>query len=194
MRANLLARWVDISNIAPEQLIALSDEVGAKAFEDIYQNKQATLNAITAKQEAATAKLNQLKESGAVAEKEYNNLKATIDSTFAKTKQEIQRAYVNDIFGIADTARTKKQAQEESAVNTIETFLKNVPATEAAAFRSRYSNLIKSGKTPAEIVLAITKDPEYIKKSTELAKSAQAAASAKATLEQKKIEDRKSVV
>jgi hypothetical protein len=61
MRAKLLARGVDISKIPQEQLIALSDDVGAKAFEDIYSNKQNTLTALSNKQENLTSKLNDLR-------------------------------------------------------------------------------------------------------------------------------------
>ena len=62
IRARLLQRGIDISKIPAEQLIALSDEVGVAAFNDIYKNKEDTLNRILAKEEGAMNKLNELRE------------------------------------------------------------------------------------------------------------------------------------
>lgn len=182
IRARLASSGIDLSKMAPEQVIALSDQVGVAAFNDIYQNKQNTLNAITSKQEAATTKLNDLRAKGVVAEQEYNTIKNSIDSTFEKTKNEINRSYVNDIFGVVETSQAKKEKKSTDAVNTIETFLKNIPSSQAAAFRSRYSSLIESGKTPAQITKAISTDPQYIQWSEFLAKSSQEAEAQKAGL------------
>lgn len=123
IRARLASSGIDISKVPPERLIALSDEVGVAAFGDIYNDKQNALNSINTKQEALTAKLNDLKQKGLVADQEYNTLKTTIDSTFNKTKNDIQKQYVNDIFGVTEKAKAAKEAKQTTAVNTVENFL-----------------------------------------------------------------------
>lgn len=167
---------IDISKIPQEQLIALSDEIGVAAFNDIYTNKKNTIDAINQKQELATSKLNDLRNKGLIAEQEYNTTMNSINAAFNKSKNDVQRAYVNDIFGIGDKYKTAKEAKSGAAVNTIETFLRNIPSEQAGAFRSRYSSLINSGLSPAEITRRITTDPQYIAWSEYLAKQQTAAA------------------
>lgn len=188
IRARLAASGIDISKIPPEKLIALSDEVGVAAFGDIYNDKKNALDTINSKQEALTTKLNDLKQKGLVADQEYNTLKTTIDSTFNKTKNEIQKQYVNDIFGVVEKAKTAKEAKQTTAVNTIENFLSKVPSTIASAFRSRYQNLVTAWISPADIYKTVANDPEFSKYATQLAKSLQEAAAAKATAENAKLQ------
>lgn len=182
MRANLLARGVDISKIPQEQLIALSDEVGAKAFEDIYNNKQNTLNAITAKQDAVTSKLNELKQQGLIAEDKYNTLKATVESQFEKTRNDIQRNYVNDIFWITDTAKTKKEAKQTAAFNALESMLKAVPSTDAPALRERFLALVDKWVNVTDIIKAVGADSQFKALAKKLAETTQEVEWAKAQL------------
>lgn len=182
MRANLLARGVDISKIPQEQLIALSDEVGAKAFEDIYNNKQNTLNAITAKQDAVTARLNDLKEKWLIAEDKYNTLKATVESQFEKTRNDIQRNYVNDIFWITDTAKAKKEAKQTAAFNALESMLKAVPSTDAPALRERFLALVDKGVNVTDIIKAVGADTQFKELAKKLAESTQESEWVKAQL------------
>lgn len=186
MRANLLARWVDISKIPQEKLIALSDEVGAQAFTDIYNNKQNTLNALTAKQETLTSRLNDLRQQWILAEDKYNTLKATVESQFEKTRNDIQRSYVNDIFQITDTAKAKKEAKQTAAVNTMETMLKAVSATEAPELRSRFLSLIDKGMSSVDLVKTIANDPRFKELATSLAEQTKKEASDEATLKAQK--------
>jgi len=183
MRAKLLSRWVDISKIPQEQLIALSDDVGARAFEDIYSNKQNTLTALSNKQENLTSKLNDLRSQWLLAEDKYNTLKATVESQFEKTKNDIQRAYVNDIFQITDTAKAKKEATKTSAANALENMLKAVSASEAPALRARFTALIDKGLSATDILKTVANDTQFKDLAKQLAEQNKAAE--KAALELK---------
>ena len=188
MRAKLLARGVDISKIPQEQLIALSDDVWAKAFEDIYSNKQNTLTALSSKQENLTSKLNDLRSQWLLAEDKYNTLKATVESQFEKTKNDIQRAYVNDIFQITDTAKAKKEATKTSAANSLENMLKAVSASEAPALRARFTALIDKGLSATDILKTVANDTQFKDLAKKLADQNTEASKAELALKNKKTE------
>jgi len=167
----------------------LSDEVGVAAFNDIYSNKEATLNRVSAKEEEAKNKLNELREKGFLADKEYANLITTVESTFNKSKNEIQRAYVNDIFGITDSRIAKKTNAVKDAVNNVQAFLSGKVGGEfAAQFLKRYAPLVEAGSSLQDVYARIVKDPAYIAETRRFAEAQAQAAAIEAQLKADKIQ------
>ena len=144
----LAARGIDISKLPPEQLIALSGEVGTKAFSNIYQMKEWVKNKILAAARDKVSRLNDLRSKKTINESEYNeaiqavnsqaNLQRNqIDSTFAKSILGVQASKLN----LASTA----QAENANVVTSIAANLKLPP--EQIGLISKY---IDPNKTAAE--------------------------------------------
>lgn len=144
----LAARGIDISKLPPEQLIALSGEVGTKAFSNIYQMKEWVKNKILAASRDKVSRLNDLRSKKTINESEYNeaiqavnsqaNLQRNqIDSTFAKSILGVQASKLN----LASTA----QAENANVVTSIAANLKLSP--EQIGLISKY---IDPNKTAAE--------------------------------------------
>lgn len=157
----LAARGIDISKLPPEQLIALSGEVGTKAFSNIYQMKEWVKNKILAASRDKVNKLNELRSKKTINENEYNeavqavnsqaNLqRSQIDSTFAKSILGVQASKLN----LASTA----QAENANVVTNIATNLKLSP--EQIGLVSKYIDPNKTAAENQSYIYALMADPK----------------------------------
>ena len=168
----LAARGIDISKLPPEQLIALSGEVGTKAFSNIYQMKEWVKNKILAASRDKVSRLNDLRSKKTINESEYNeaiqavnsqaNLQRNqIDSTFAKSILGVQASKLN----LASTA----QAENANVVTSIAANLKLSPEqigliskyidpNKTAAENQSYINAVMAKNPNNEITAAIKKN------------------------------------
>jgi len=98
MRKNLSSRWIDITKVPQEQLIQLSWEVGATAFNDIFTAKEKTVNDILTNWAQAEDKLNLLREKWLLSQ---NDLRVSVETLRSKVLNDINtinKQFANDIW------------------------------------------------------------------------------------------------
>lgn len=165
----LASRRIDVSKIPQEQLIALSDEVGAQAFSDIYQAKTDTINRIQAKEDITMNTLNALKEKGTISENDYTNSVAQVKSAFDKTKQTINKNFANDLFGLADKATARKETKSTTNLNFLNALTDKVglPISSAQKYVSAILKKLPNA-TPAQIQAELMANPAFVKEANDI--------------------------
>lgn len=192
----LASRRIDVSKIPQEQLIALSDEVGAQAFSDIYQAKTDTINRIQAKEDVTMNTLNALKEKGTISENDYTNSVAQVKSAFDKTKQTINKNFANDLFGLADKATARKETKSTTNLNFLNALTDKVglPISSAQKYVATILKKLPNA-TPAQIQAELMANPAFVKEANDIIAQKQAFAAQEAELKRaetlSKIEENK---
>ena len=161
--AQLASRGIDISKMPPEQVIALSDQVGAQAFSDIYNAKTDAINKISAKEENAMNNLNKLKEAGTLKENEYNTAVTQVEAAFNKTKDTINKNFANDIFGLADKSAARKESKSTTNLNFVNALVKDAGLSTTSA--SKYiADIYKKlpNATPAQVQQELLANPAFV--------------------------------
>jgi hypothetical protein len=97
----LAARGVDISKMPPEQLIALSGDIGTKAFSNIYQMKENVKNRILEKSREKLNRLNDLKSKKTINENEYNEAVQSVNSAANLQRSDVDKQFAQAILGTA---------------------------------------------------------------------------------------------
>lgn len=118
IRRALLSRGVDISKIPQEQLIALSGEIGSKAFSDIFAAKERATAAIENARQAKIARVNQLRMNKAITDSQYKTDIANINSVADQAKLNADMKWAEVVFGI-------QQAKKADVTSTDATTAQN---------------------------------------------------------------------
>ena len=144
----LAARGIDISKLPPEQLIALSGEVGTKAFSNIYQMKEGVKNKILAASRDKVNKLNELRSKKTINENEYNEAVQAVNSQANLQRNQIDSTFAKSILGVQESKlnlTSKNQQDNSTAITDLATALKIPP--ESIGLISKYMD---PNKTAAE--------------------------------------------
>lgn len=152
----LAARGVDISKIPPEQLIALSGQVGVAAFNDIYQAKERTKNNILNAAKAKLEKLQALKREKLINDSQYNERVQSVISTAKNNRANIDKTFANSLLGLKETSLAKSMETQTNISNTLSNvgnYLKLNP--DQFGLLAKFNNF---AGTPAELSQAITKE------------------------------------
>jgi len=146
---SLAARWVDISKLAPEQMIALSGEQGVKAFNDIYVAKENAKNNIKAARDKSLAEIQRLRSNKNISTAAYNNQVASINELTNTKLRDADNAYKNAIVWLIDKKIDTKNIVVTGVMNALNTL--GIPLEDQWAFKW----LIASSKTPADAYTGI---------------------------------------
>lgn len=96
----LASKGINIANISPEQLLALSGEVGAVAFKDISEKKMEIVNKISAKEQEKMLSLNDLRSRKVLNEAQYNSAVTTIKATADAQRTQINTTFNTNAYNI----------------------------------------------------------------------------------------------
>lgn len=153
---SLAARWVDISKLAPEQLVALSGEQGVKAFNDIYVAKENAKNNIKNARDKSLAEIQRLRSNKNISTTAYNAQVASINELTNTKLRDADNAYKNAVVGLIDKKIDTKTAVSGAVLNTLNTL--GIPLTDQSVF----DKIIKNSKSVGEAYTAImtSTDPE----------------------------------
>lgn len=118
---SLSSRWIDISTIPPEQLIALSWEVGVSAFNDVYEKKINMQSRIREAKNQALAQMRELRAKKALNEDEYKKSIADLEiSSQAKIRQ-LDTAFNNAFLWVAEKRIAWQDIAQTQALNVLNT-------------------------------------------------------------------------
>lgn len=168
----LAARGIDISKLPPEQLIALSGEVGTKAFSNIYQMKEWVKNKILAASRDKVSRLNDLRSKKTINESEYNEAIQAVNSQANLQRNQIDSTFAKSILGVqASKLNLANAAQAENAdvvAKVAEDFKlppeqiglisKYIDPNKTAAENKAYINAVMAKNPNNEITAAIKKN------------------------------------
>ena len=172
----LAAKGINIANIPPEQLLALSGEVGAQAFKDIYDKKEEIKSKISTLEKDKMTSLNDLRSRKVLNETQYNSAITTI-----KASADAERNKIDENFNT--TAYNAIFASKQNDTSNANTLASNINAllTQygiSSQFAGDFQSVLGS-KTVAEAqskIIGILKDkPELAKKLDEARKTAASA-------------------
>ena len=116
---SLAARGIDVSTVPPEQLIALSGEVGVAAFNDVYEKKTAMQARINEAKEKALTQLRELRAKKALNEDEYNKNVTNLTTAANAKNRELDVAFNNTFLGIAEKKLTQTDVAQATALNVL---------------------------------------------------------------------------
>ena len=119
LRQFLAQRWVDVSNIPQEQIIALSWDIWSKAFTDIYNAKEKAINDIETNNQSAIAKINDLRAKWLLAKNEADISIETLKEKTAAEILQLQKDFANTVFWITDTTTTTLENQKAGVLNAV---------------------------------------------------------------------------
>lgn len=146
---SLVARWVDISKLAPEQITALSGEQGVKAFADIYTAKEKSKSNIKTARDKTMVELQRLRSNKNISQNAYNTQVASINELTNTKLREAEDNYKNGVIGLIDKKVDTGTAVSTAVINTLNTL--GIPLSSQSAF----SNIIKNSKSVGEAYTAI---------------------------------------
>ena len=119
LRQFLAQRWIDVSNIPQEQIIALSWDIWSKAFTDIYNAKEKAISDIEANNQSAIAKINDLRVKWLLAKNEADISIETLKEKTAAEILQLQKDFANTVFWIADTTTATLENQKAGVLNAV---------------------------------------------------------------------------
>ena len=111
---SLAARGIDISKLAPEQLIALSGDVWVKAFSDVAERKAAYKNSVANARNVALAKIQNLRNNKVLNNNQYRQTVQSINSAADQKLLESDQNFANQLFGTRE-AQLNKQTSDKLA-------------------------------------------------------------------------------
>lgn len=149
----LASRWVNISQLTPEQIVQLSWDVGSKAFADIHAQKVDTENKIKSAKDLATSKLNELLAKKAISETNYLENINTINNTYTKNIADLNASYAQSILGIDEKQVAEMKSKTTTALNILAQI--GIPTDQQHLF----AGIVAGSKTPEEVMrkIAMTK-------------------------------------
>ena len=177
IRAAAASRWVDLSKVPFEQLVALSDQVWQAKITEVYDAKEKMINDIQTYSDNATNQINLLREKWLVSSSEAaKNIEALRQATEWQIST-INKEYVNSMLWLAEWKQTETEAKKSSVLNTITTLWTSLWLSWTSLWL--LNSYIWKYKTPQEAYQAIFNDLANTK--SELYKSLKSQEEAAAT-------------
>lgn len=118
-RAQLAARGVSAADLTDEQIIALAGDAGAKAFIDIAQLRDKTLNDINENQQKAEAEIADAQNKGILSINDAATANALLQAETQKSITEIKKNFLNSIFSLGDENYKRNQQNAADVENTV---------------------------------------------------------------------------
>lgn len=171
----LAAKGINIANIPPEQLLALSGEVGVQAFKDVYDKKEEIKAKISTLEADKMKSLNDLRSRKVLNETQYNSAVTTIKASADAERNKIDENFNTTAYNALFASKQNDISQGNTLASNINALLTQygVSAQFAGDFQS-----VLGAKTVAEAqnkILSILKDkPELAKKIDDARKAASA--------------------
>ncbi len=167
LRQVLLSRWVDVSKVTPEQLIALSGTVWTWAFKDISSAKERATSAIEQARQNKLSKMDALRQKKMISDSDYTQSVANINAQANTSINNVKLKTAETIFwvkiaGIADT-RAQDNVNLQNTVN----ILKSAGFTNS----SMTPEVLKIFQNSTNVGDAFSKLNAYIIGNPELAKT-----------------------
>jgi len=153
LRRLLLEKWVDVSKITPEQLIALSGQVGVNAFKDISSAKERATTSINTARDNALAKISQLKANNVLNQTQYNTAVADINSKTEAQKNNLDLKLAEIKFGIQTNKEATTKTDTANAVANVLATAQTLGVTGTQM--GIVKNLIANAKTTPEALTAL---------------------------------------
>lgn len=156
----LAARGIDISRLPPEQLIALSGEVGTRAFANIFQMKEGVKNRILAASRDKLNKINDLRNRQTINDAEYNEAVQAINSQAKLQANQIDTQFAQTILGAQNQLISLREKATVSNATLAQSLGKELGLSAEQV--GIINKLIDPNKTAAEnqtAILKMTQDP-----------------------------------
>lgn len=175
LRRALLSRWVDVTKIPPEQLIALSGSVWAQAFSDVSAAKERASNSIETARQNKIARVRQLKAQKLLSDTQTNSAIADINTKSAELKNNLDMKLAETVFGINVQKQTKTEADKATAASNILTVAKEL-GVSGTNFGVIQSTIANAKTTPEALNMMLTELQNKESPLYQVALSAQTAA------------------
>mgnify|MGYP001765825470 CR=1 FL=1 len=122
IRATLARRWVDIWNIAPEQLIAMSWELWAEAMRKIDEATSEMEESVSKLTQEKTAEINKLLETWLIKQSEADASIEQMRQLKEKMISDIKSNFTSNVFKITQASISDADKNKAEALNAISTF------------------------------------------------------------------------
>lgn len=117
---SLASRGIDISKLAPEQLIALSGDVWVKAFSDVAERKAAYKNSVANARNVALAKIQNLRNNKVLNNNQYRQTVQSINSAADQKLLESDQNFANQLFGTREAQLNKQTSDKANTVTALQ--------------------------------------------------------------------------
>jgi len=132
IRATLARRWVEIGNIPPEQLIAMSGELWAEAMRKINEATTEMEDSVAELTQRKTAEINKLVEQGLIKQGEADASIEQMRELKNKMIADIKSNFVSNTFKITQASVADADQNRAQALNTVSTFVTQLGISGAA--------------------------------------------------------------
>lgn len=156
IRAAAASRWVDLSKVSFEQLVALSDQVWQSKITEVYNAKEKMINDIQTYSDNAENQINLLREKWLVSTNEANKNIETLRQSADAQKLTVNKEYVNSMLWLAEWKLNDTEAKKASTLNSITTLWTSLWLSGTSLWL--LNSYIWKYKTPQEAYQAIFKD------------------------------------
>jgi len=121
IRGQLAARWVDVSNLTPEEIIGLSGEAWAQLLASVEEDKTNAENQIEARKDNLLANLQGLREKGEISQSQLDRESAKVNADAKAQQLNISQNYLNTLFSTATENINQNKQQSADVLNTLQT-------------------------------------------------------------------------
>ena len=156
IRAAAASRWVDLSKVPFEQIVALSDQVWQSKITEVYNAKEKMINDIQTYSDNAENQINLLREKWLVSTNEANKNIETLRQSAEAQKLTVNKEYVNSMLWLAEWKLNDTEAKKASTLNSITTLWTSLWLSGTSLWL--LNSYIWKYKTPQEAYQAIFKD------------------------------------
>ena len=156
IRAAAASRWVDLSKVPFEQIVALSDQVWQSKITEVYNAKEKMINDIQTYSDNAENQINLLREKWLVSTNEANKNIETLRQSAEAQKLTINKEYVNSMLWLAEWKLNDTETKKASTLNSITTLWTSLWLSGTSLWL--LNSYIWKYKTPQEAYQAIFKD------------------------------------
>lgn len=123
IRATLARRWVQIWNIPPEQIIAMSGELWAEAMRRIDEATTEMENAVAEMTSAKMAEINKLREQWLIKQGEADLNIEQMRQLKEKMISDIKANFTSNVFKITQAAASDADTKKTEVFNTVSRFV-----------------------------------------------------------------------
>lgn len=120
IRAQLAARWVDLTGLSPEDIIGLSGDMWAELLAGIEEDKMQIAQSIEARKDNMLADLQKRKDAGEITENQLKREAVKIAIDADNQEANINRNYANTVFSLVDRGSTRKEQERATAINNLQ--------------------------------------------------------------------------
>lgn len=178
VRANLARRGINIANVSPEQLIAMSWEIWGKALENINEAITKAEDEIIALTEEKTKEINVYVEKGIIKQGEADSSIEQIRQLKEKMIADVNATYITNAFKVAYANIADQDTKNAEVLNTVSKFVQSLWITgKAQGIMEEYINATDSVQALQAMIEDLNnEDSRLYKAVADIEKAAQLAA------------------